>query len=265
MHPEISDVTYHERVPGLASQSALSLVARSPAHYKAWLDGANREETPALAFGSASHCALLEPTRFARSYVVKPSFGDKRKKDNKAAHDAWCAENAGAKLLEQEDVDAIAGMSAAIKNHPLAARIMAGGEPELTLRWRDEATGLECKGRADYYVRQHKMAVDVKTTTDASPAAFAKSVANFGYHVQDAFYRDGFAALGEPLEFFIFVVVEKTAPFSVALYQLDAVAVERGQERAQRHMRTLAECVRADAYPGYATEIQTLELPRWAA
>lgn len=265
LHRNVPAATYHARVPGMASKSALDLVRRSPAHLKAWLDGHEEEPTPALAFGAAFHCNMLEPDVFARTYAVEPEFGDCRFKENKATRDAWRAKHAGAILLSAADAATIAAMCAAVRAHPLASRMIRDGEPELTLRWADEDTGLECRARADYYVPSLRMVVDVKSAIDASADEFRRAVAKYGYHRQDALYRAAFSAIREPIDHFVFVAVEKTAPFAVAIYALDGDATLKGHESIARDMATLAQCFRTNSYPGYPVEIQTLQIPPWAA
>ena len=255
---------YHARVEGLVSKSVLDLIERSPAHYEAWLKGAEGESTTALILGSALHCALLEPAEFERLYAAQPDFGDCRFKENKARRAEWTAANAGKTLLEPADFTAIAGMCRSVRAHPLAGRMLRDGEPELTLRWTDAETGLACKARADYYVERFSMCVDVKTSEDARGSSFSRSVAKYRYHVQHATYADGFRALGAELQHFVFLVIEKRPPYAVALWNVDADAISRGREAARRNMQTLAECIELGAYPGYSTSIETLSLPRWA-
>lgn len=264
-HKNVPAPIYHERVPGYASKSALDLVHRSPAHYKAWLDGVEQEPTPALEFGAAFHCALLEPHIYESTYAVMPDFGDCRKPDNKARRDAWKKGREGIKLLDADDAKAIRAMCAAVQAHPLGGRMLADGEPELTLIWQDPETGLRCKSRADYRVKALRMAVDAKSTQDASPEEFRRSIANFSYHAQDAMYRSGFAALGEPIEHFAFLAVEKKPPHAIAIYTLDAGAIARGHARVREDMRTLARCLEKNDWPAYPVEIQSLSLPSWAA
>lgn len=264
-HTKVPERVYHGRVLGLASKSALDLVHRSPAHYKAWVDGHEKEPTPALIFGRALHMALLEPERFARKFATQPDFGDCRFKENKARRDEWRRDNAGREPLSAEDADVIDGMVRSVRAHPLASKLLVDGQSELTVRWRDEATGLECKARADYYVRERGLIIDVKTTEDAGPEGFAKSCARYGYHRQHALYRDGFRASGLPAEHFVFVAIEKEPPYAVATYVLDDEALARGEDSIADDMATLAECMKTGCWPGYATSIRVLTLPRWAA
>lgn len=268
LHRGIPDDVYHQRHPGLASKSALDLIHRSPLHYKAWLDGAEGESSEALDFGRAFHCAMLEPDLFARSYYVEPDFGDCRFKEAKAKRDEWrkanpCPENAV--KLSREDGDAIKSMVKSVREHPLASRIISEGDVEVTLRWKDPDTGLECKSRADYYVRSRRLVADIKTSADASKEAFRRSIVNYRYHVQDALYRAGFGAIGQPIEHFVFVVVEKKAPFAVAEYTLTSDGIQRGYAHATADLAMLAECIRNNDFPGYPVTIQQLDLPPWAA
>lgn len=266
LHESVPACDYHGKHLGLVSKSALDLVHRSLAHYQAWICGALPDKSSEdLDLGAAFHCALLEPDLFPQFYAIEPDFGDCRKKENKAARDAWRAEHEGCHFIAPEQDAAIRGMAKAVHAHPIAAKAVRDGVPELTVRWKDRDTGLECKSRADYYVRARRMVVDIKSARDASAAGFRKAVAEYRYHVQDALYRAGFAAVGEPIQHFMFVVVEKVPPHAIATYVLDVDAIQRGHEHAARDMAKLAQAVERNEYPGYPVGIQTLDLPPWAA
>jgi hypothetical protein len=270
LHPNVSHEAYHGRYLGVVSKSALDLVNRSPAHYKAWADGDDvedeDEESDALLFGRAFHCSLLEPERYAKTFAFEPDFGDCRKKDNKAVRDAWRADHASHELIPEGAGRAIERMVASVRAHPLAGKMVREeGESELTLSWKDEETGLLCKSRADYYVRRLRMVLDAKSALNASYKAFRRDIPKYRYHVQDALYRAGFAAIEEPIQHFVFIAVEKTPPFAVALYTLDADAIGKGYSAARRDMEKLAECVASNEFPGYPPGITEIELPEWAA
>lgn len=254
---------YHRREPGVASKSALDLVHRSPAHLKQWIDGKIDEESAAFRFGKAFHCALLEPEIFAKTYVVKPTF---KGKGSKARKEEWEAENAHVLTIDMEDKETIEGMIRAVRSQPIASEMLRDGEPEATLIWDDEATGLRCKARADYLIRDAGVVIDVKTTDDARAESFKKSVANYRYHVQSAHYLEGLiATLKAPAERFVFVAVEKEPPFNTAIFMLDAKALTKGQDLRRADMALLAACVDTGIYPGYDESIQLLSLPPWAA
>jgi len=256
---------YHEKQLGMVSKSALDQLDRSPAHYRAWLDGGSAKETPALKFGRAFHCCILEPQAFAATYTVVPDFGDCRTKPNKDAKIAWFAANDGRDFIDDNMLAAIRGMEAAVRKHPAASRILLDGASEVTLRWTDQQTGLPCKSRADYYVKSKRLVADLKSTEDASPEAFMRSVAKYRYHVQDALYRDAFHACGEPIEHFALIAVEKEPPYGVAVYTLDTDAVAKGYSLARANIEMMSDCLMNDSWPAYSNGVETLSLPRWAA
>lgn len=264
IHAGVPAHEYHQRVLGVASKSALDLVNRSPAHYLEWVRGAEEESSDALFFGSAFHMALLEPEVFAANYAVRPKY-DRRTKGGKAASELWDVTHPGVTAISEDMASRIIAMVAAVASHPLAGKMVRDGEPELSAYWQDKETGVECKARADYYVRGRKMLVDVKTTEDARPDHFQRDLAKYGYARQAAMYLEAFQALGEDVQFFCFAVVEKHAPFAVATYVLDANAMARGSYSIRGDLETLAECMKTDTWPAYAIGLQEISLPAWAA
>lgn len=260
----VTHAEYHERVPGRATRSTLEMVGRAPSVYRQWLDGYEAADAnEALVFGSALHCAVLEPARFTSEYAVRPDFGDCRRRDNRAARDAWEAHHAGAAIITSDSASLITTMCGVLREHPIAGPLLLG-ECEVTARWIDDRTGLQCQCRADAWHQSDRILVDLKTTVDASPVAFARSVANYGYHRQEAWYRDGFAECGERPEHFVFVAIEKSPPHLVGVYTLDESAVEIGRIRNRANLSRMAECVRTGVYPGLAPRVLKLELPKWA-
>lgn len=261
---DVPSALYHERAGHIASKTALDHFRRSPAHYLAWHRGERDIDSPAMAFGRALDCALFEPEVFAGSYATVPDFGDCRKTENKAKRDAWRLENHTKTWLPAEDARLIVDMTASVRRHSLH-RALENGNAQVTVKWQDAASGVNCKGRADYYLPSLGLVVDVKTTEDASPAAFRRSVAKYGYHRQDAFYRRGFAAVGQMVDQFLFIAIEKTAPYAVGIYALDAAAVARADSAISMELDSFAECVRLDVWPSYSDGIEILSLPDWAA
>lgn len=269
---------YHEKQLGVASTSVLKmLLQKSPAHYRAWLDAEDDHETPALLFGRAYHMRVLETELFAETYVLPPEDPPRRptqrQRDAKkpsdetraaiAFWDEWDEINAGKIQLSAEDFERIEAMHAALMANPVAAGIFAEGHPEVTMYWRDDATGIGCKARADWW-RPQMFFADLKTTDDASPEGFAKAVVKYGYHIQHAHYADGANACGERIPNFLIVAQEKEAPYVSQVYQVDAAAEARGFELRERGLQILDRCVRTNTFPGYRTGITELTLPNWA-
>ncbi len=84
------------------SKSGLDQFRKSPAHFRAWQDGRTKNETsPALEFGSAAHCAVLEPERFILTY--KLFTGDRRSKQGKEDYQLMIANGFTPLIPEQWD------------------------------------------------------------------------------------------------------------------------------------------------------------------
>ena len=243
---------YH--VHPAVSKSVLDQIARSPLHARAYLDGVRAEPTAAMNFGTALHSAVLEPDLFRRQYATFE--GDRRTKDGKARYEELVA--SGKSIISAADNDVISSMAMSIRQHPVAAVLLQDGMAEASVFWTDPATGIECRCRPDW-IRSDGVVVDLKTCEDASPFAFAKAVAAYRYHVQEAHYRAGTSA-----ERFLFIAVEKKAPHAVAVYELDAEALQVGNQLRERDLQSFASCAEFGVWPGYATEVQTLTLPKWA-
>jgi len=267
LHENVPPALYYQRIPGVANKSGLDKLHQAPAKYRAWVDGADDEDSPVLSFGRAFHAATLEPAIFAATYTTEPDFGDCRKADNKKARDEWRKANEGKTFLSADDAERIAGMSRAVRAHPLAGPLLSGGVAEVTAKWADPETGIVCKARIDYVRRDLETLIDLKSTSDASALSFAKSCANYGYHRQAAHYTDGcnLASGAEAFDTFVFVAVEKTAPYLVAVLKLDEDAISKGRESIRADLRTMRECLDTDTWPGYPEEEQTISLPHWAA
>ena len=235
------------------SKSGLDQFRKSPAHFRAWQDGITKNESsPALEFGTAVHMAILEPELFAATYTV--FSGDRRNKDGKAAYEAVIA--SGKTPLNQEQWDNITGAAAAVHAHPAAAPLLNGIQTEVSCF--DNWMGVKVKARIDGLGKDY--IIDVKTTQDASPVAFGKSCAQFRYHVQAAWYRQ---ITG--INRFVFIAVEKEAPYGVACYELDEQAINLGIDIIEEQLRTYIECEQLNSWPCYSSQIQSLSLPAWAA
>jgi len=158
-------------------------------------------------------------------------------------------------------------MRDAVWTNPLMAEILGGQRyVEICAVWIDPETELLCKSRIDCLTTFDGFTViaDLKTCADASPYGFAKSVANYGYHRQNAFYIDGLNALAPRDRMFYFLAVEKSPPYCSAVYRLDYESVEKGRREYRDAITRWKEATETGVWPGYPTEIQTLELPRWA-
>lgn len=264
--PPMENADYHSH-PAV-SKSHLDQIARSPLHYWARFLDPNRvvpEPTAAMAIGSAVHTHVLEMQKWDATYTVAPDGLDRRTKEGKAAWAQFEAESVGRTVLSRADADLVMQIGRAVYSHPAAAMLLQlPGKAETTWMWTDEATGLKCKCRPDWLTDDGGLIVDLKTTEDASPAGFRKSIANWRYFVQASWYLDGVqAATGRRPEQFIFICVEKKPPYAVAVYAADAEMIEAGAKQARLDLDKLALCKAADHWPGYSEQIELISLPAW--
>lgn len=284
---DLPNADYHGGVGD--SKSDLDRVNRSLLHYKANKDAANdnREQTTAQFIGSAFHALLLEPETFDDNYVLEPAGAPKRPTNVQrnaakpspatieaiAFWDAFEERNKGKELIDTELFVTLNDMVLSVLSHPAASALLGGvpGKPEASAYWNDPETGLLLRCRPDFW-REDGIIVDVKTTEDASPEEFDRSVAKYRYHVQDAFYLDGTghaieqsgAKITIPREF-VFVVVEKKPPYAVAVYRLDDEARELGRFEYRSNLTRLHRGHTSGEWLGYAQNIQPISVPVWYA
>jgi exodeoxyribonuclease VIII len=262
----MENADYHRH--SAVSKSHLDQIAKSPLHYWARYLDPNRvipEPTPAMAIGSAVHTHVLELDQWDARYVTAPEGINRRTNAGKAEWEAFETASTGRTVLSRTDAELVMRMGHSVFRHPAAAMLLAmPGKAETTHMWTDEATGLQCKCRPDWLTDDGSLIVDLKTTEDASPAGFRKSIGNFRYFVQAAWYLDGIErATGKRPEQFLFLCVEKRAPFACAVYAADAEMIQIGAEAAARDLEVLATCKAANAWPGYSDQIETISLPPW--
>lgn len=235
------------------NKSSLDLIARSPAHYK---HAASRNATRAMELGSAIHAAVLEPELYKSKYVLLEDVKDRRSSVYKEAVKIHGSEYV---LTGTE-----ATITECIREAVQHSIIKQPGNAEITVLATCNKTGLLVKARLDYLTNELD-AIDLKTTQDARSNEFAKSVHNYRYHVQDAFYRHVFyCATGRELNSFKFLAVEKEAPYFSAIYELGHEALEIGNYYAMRDLSTAKDCEQTDYWPMPSVVSEPLELPIYA-
>lgn len=256
----LSNAEYHAH-PSV-SKSGLDQVRRSPLHY--WNRYLNPDRiieppTPAMVLGSALHTRVLEPHLFDDEYIVAPDGIDRRTKEGKLRWADFENDAGGKTVLKGEDVAAILSMADAIHHHPAARMLLRlPGKAEQSYFWKHEGSGVDCKVRPDWHSDDKRLIVDVKTTEDASPRGFQRSLWKYRYHVQAGFYSQGLGA-----EQFIFIAVEKKPPFAVAVYAAAQNVLDRGLNEAEKDLQLIATCRAENRWPGYGDDIQPLALPEW--
>jgi exodeoxyribonuclease VIII len=262
----MDNATYHAH--SAVSKSHLDLVAKSPLHFWARYLDPNRvpqEPTAPMVIGSAVHTHVLELDQWDAQYVVAPAGIDRRTKVGKAEWDVFQTAIGTRTVISREDADLVMRIGRSVLSHPAAAYLLGlPGKAETTHMWVDEISGLQCKCRPDWLLDDGSMIVDLKTTEDASPRGFQKSIAQWRYHCQASWYLDGLQhATGKRPEQFVFIAVEKKPPYVCAVYVADQQMIEIGRDTARRDLDKLNLCKAADYWPGYSDGIEQINLPPW--
>lgn len=243
------------------SQSGAKEMLRSPMHFRYQRDHPT-EPTPAMQFGTAVHEGVLEPATFDQRVVAMPKV-DGRTKEGKAFRDSFYAANAGKLILPVADFDRARRCIDAVMRHRAAIRLLEGAIVETSMFWIDGRFKVPCKARID--ARNHGGLIDLKTTSDACPDEWARSVASWGYHIQAAHYFSACEHLLDATpEFFAHIVVETEAPHGVACYAMPGNGVMAGAARMNEALRRYAESTESGFWPGYSDLINTITMPRWA-
>lgn len=272
--------SYYRRELDVANHTGLTILdGRSPAHFKHWVENPDQDnDTEALAFGKAFHCATLEPDVFDKTYTVLPANAPARpgrrsweakapSRDMRLAMDWWSNfEHAtrGKVIVTASDYERVRRMAESIQNHSAAvAGLLVGGKREHTFRWRDEETGVRCKARVDNYESGEFM-LDLKKTRDASFEAFARSITSYRYDQQAAHYTTGARICDRPVPRYIILACEDVPPYVCQPYFLDPMAEERGFNLRRRAIRKQAQCLNTGIWPGYSTRFEQISLPTFA-
>lgn len=216
----------HERLFPL-SHSALSKFEQSPLHYL--YSREHKEQTPAMIFGSAYHCKLLQPDLFPDKYVVQPKY-DLRTTAGKEQYAIFLKENPDKVFISHTDIEKLDAMLTAInKCKPAKELIDRIGEAEKRIEWIDELTLARLVGIIDG--EGDDFVLDFKTCADATPRLFNSSIFNYGYHRQAAMYLDGLKSKKKKSgkKKFFFIAQEKDEPYGASVHLMSPEALEIGR------------------------------------
>ncbi|EAW0685172.1 exonuclease VIII, partial [Salmonella enterica] len=207
---DIPNEAYHAG-PGV-SKSQLDDIADTPAIYL-WRKNApvDTEKTKSLDTGTAFHCRVLEPEEFSKRFIIAPEF-NRRTSAGKEEEKTFLEEctRTGRTVLTAEEGRKIELMYQSVMALPLGQWLVeSAGYAESSVYWEDPETGILCRCRPDKIIPEFHWIMDVKTTADIQ--RFRTAYYDYRYHVQDAFYSDGYRAQFGEIPTFVFLVASTTA------------------------------------------------------
>lgn len=235
--------------------SELGNIEKSWAHYKMGTD-----RTEAMIFGSAFHMYILEEETFWESFIVAPKYDGRTVEGKKIKAQLDEQALAGKDILRSDDFDTIVKMKASLLSHPLAKNILHRSENEGA--YTAIIDGVECKAKLDLENRGEFF--DLKTTEDASPSEFRKTIGKYNYHRQAAFYGDIAAANGVPFSSFNLVAIEKKPPYLVCVHTVPALSLTIGRNSYKGILKKFKlHTENPDMYEGYEPVFHPTEIPHW--
>ncbi|EFN6070707.1 exodeoxyribonuclease VIII, partial [Escherichia coli] len=234
----ISNENYHAG-PGV-SKSQLDDIADTPALYL-WRKNApvDTTKTKTLDLGTAFHCRVLEPEEFSNRFIVAPEF-NRRTNAGKEEEKAFLMECAstGKTVITAEEGRKIELMYQSVMALPLGQWLVeSAGHAESSIYWEDPETGILCRCRPDKIIPEFHWIMDVKTTADIQ--RFKTAYYDYRYHVQDAFYSDGYEAQFGVQPTFVFLVASTTVEcgrYPVEIFMMGEEAKLAGQQEYHRNL-----------------------------
>lgn len=235
---------------------------------KSSLDGAcamvgPQDETHQMRLGRALHERMeLGPERFSEASVTVKGLKPAAYPATFAKADA---EHPGKIVLAETWDERIRGMAASILSHPIAGKLTAAkGETEVSVYWGDPDLGVRCKARLDRVLPGIGI-VDYKTTSALDIRGMERSIYDYAYHMQAAWYMRAanmvFHKMSRPS--FLFVFAESVAPFDVVVVDLDEDAIAAGWAECCLSVSRWKEW-QSGAIKGISGRVVTLGLPAWA-
>ena len=254
-HDDIPEADYHADRDSL-SVSGAKVILKAPALFRWQQDHPVHKDV--FDFGTAAHALVLG----VGAPIVPVDSDSWRGKYAQQLREE--AREAGNVALLEKDYERVQQMAEALKSHRLAMRLLSEGRPEVSAYAEDEATGVIRRGRFDWL--GPTILTDYKTAVSSEPNAFVKAAANFGYHMQAAWYADLARDLGHPADAFAFIAQEKEAPYLVTVIELPPELVAIGRDRNRRALERFRDCTESGYWPGYVPDDTFAQpaAPRWA-
>ncbi|MDB6027543.1 MAG: hypothetical protein JWM68_3766 [Verrucomicrobiales bacterium] len=237
-----------------------------PARLPAYL-AEKREPTTAMIMGTLVHSMVLEPDKPLPKIAVKPEGMKFSTNEGKE----WRKKQDGLLILTAEEFETLSGCVSSISKHPEARACFLQGTSEVSCfvkadSGRAESVSLFKKCRIDW-VSWGDCLADVKTVQHecAGPDEFSKILFDMRYYTQAAWYLDIYNALNpeRPKKHFVFIAVEKKAPYLVAVYYVREESIALGRKKNAQDFMQYVSCGLEGKWPGF-DGVNPIGVPQWA-
>jgi len=250
----LSHDEYHADKERISASGLKIIAGQSLCHFKNRQEG-ETEESDALIFGGAYHCFILERNDFYRKYAILDESERTEKDKNMASNKnkEWkanfleAAASAGQTVITRDGYETIKEMQNALYRNRDVAELLTGGETEVSFHF--DVGNLQGKCRFDYV--KGNVAIDLKTTKDASPREFGMDAYRRKYHIQAAFYSDVLTAERGEKTAFYYIAQEKKPPYISQLYVVSDSVIERGRTEYLNALEKLQAAIALNYWPAY--------------
>ncbi len=263
----MSNADYHSHSE--ISKSDLDAINRSIAY---WIHKKTspRKETPEMRIGTAIHDFVLSP-ELKHFYTCEPEIkkdGSKWVMDGDVfktkteAQECFCEFNSGKTILSKEEYDNVLGAEKALQESKRFQAMIKGAETEVSVFSEIDGVGVRC--RPDIF-REDQILIDLKTSLYATPEYFRSALKDRRYYVQAAWYLDIVSKVtGIDYNTFIFVVIERAAPYGISFFDLGKESIEYGRKIYKQDLDRYKRYLDTKIVEGYSDQIQSIDLPSWA-
>lgn len=270
MEPELiyglDEAVYHADTTSLSASSAKTLLGKRPP-----------APSDALRHGTLVHTIILEPDRLNRYKVLdahaiagnNPKTGkpyDAPTMTGKFKAAVADAAEQGLTVVAQDEWDAAHAEAQAVMDHPTAGRLLAAATDVEVSAYADHPTGARVRARFDLI--GPGFIADIKTTRDANPDDYGRTVHQLLYHVSAANYLDIANANGLDVTAFAFINVEKEptpgGKYRVSVIELAERAIDKGRELMHEACERWIANGHVVDLPDYGDEYHVVDLPEYA-
>lgn len=257
------EAEYHARskTGECMSSHMLRKFAESAAGYfKLISEPPEEKKSDAFRFGTAVHCAILEPEKFSERYHVSdgPVNPKTEKPFGRATKEyaAWLAALGEKEVLSGKEWKTLEAMRESVMLHPECAKLFSAGWAEGVIR--TEYAGTLCQIRVDWFNPEAGI-VDLKTCDELK--WFEADARRYDYPEQMAFYRSiveqktGMSNI--PVHI---VAVEKSFPHNCGVWHIDGHDLDFLAEGNRALLVELATCREDEYWPTNYENVRELKV-----
>lgn len=242
-----------------------------------------KEDQAHFTLGKAAHSLILGDEVFDEHFIYIPKGSPRRPtatqikaferdgvwsdaaKEGAEFWEEFDKKAAGRLLLKEEQVEKIFHMAENLNANPFAVEVLKSDLIEISMIWKDEATGLWIKSRPDCIPSNGYDFGDLKTFSPKSKnlvISAQRSMTDFGYPLQMALAVMGAEqVLGTTAETCALVFSQVTEPYEVIPIEISADSLYWARCLIRQGLDRIAHGLKTGEWPGVAPEMVQYSYP----